>query len=57
VEVLVDGWRVQEVDEVVIIPCIAEASGHKYLYEVLSHNLHKLLMELPPLSKAHTPSE
>ncbi|CAK9874783.1 unnamed protein product [Sphagnum jensenii] len=35
----------KEVDEVVIIPCIAEASGHKYPYEVLSHNLHKLLMD------------
>jgi hypothetical protein len=45
VEVLVDGWRVQEVDEVAIIPCIPEASGHKYPYEVLSRNLHKLLMD------------
>ncbi len=44
VEVLVD-WRVQEVDEAAIIPHIAEASGHKYPYEVLFRNLHKLLMD------------
>jgi len=44
VEMLVD-WRVQEVDEAAIIPHIAEASGHKYPYEVLFRNLHKLLMD------------
>jgi hypothetical protein len=35
----------KEVDEAAIIPHIAEASGHKYPYEVLFRNLHKLLMD------------
>ncbi|KAF5930277.1 hypothetical protein HYC85_031150 [Camellia sinensis] len=35
----------KEIDEPALIPHIAEASSHKYPYEVLFRSLHKLLMD------------